>query len=59
MHFCACGPKELMPEDWLIEKCQAVAAETGAVLEFTDDVAVGARDCDVLYTDIGPSGKRI
>ena len=52
MHFCACGPKELMPEDWLIEKCQAVAAETGAVLEFTDDVAVGARDCDVLYTDI-------
>ena len=49
MHFCACGPKELMPEDWLIEKCQAVAAETGAVLEFTDDVAVGARDCDVLW----------
>ena len=52
MHFCACGPKELMPEEWLIEKCQAVAAETGAVLEFTDDVAAGARDCDVLYTDI-------
>ena len=52
MHFCACGPKELMPEDWLIEKCQAVAAETGAVLEFTDDVAQGAKDCDVLYTDI-------
>ena len=52
MHFCACGPKELMPEEWLIEKCQAVAAETGAVLEFTDDVAQGAKDCDVLYTDI-------
>ena len=52
MHFCACGPKELMPEEWLIEKCQAVADETGAVLEFTDDVAQGAKDCDVLYTDI-------
>lgn len=52
MHFCACGPKELMPEEWLIEKCQAVATETGAVLEFTDDVAQGAKDCDVLYTDI-------
>ena len=52
MHFCACGPKELMPEEWLIEKCRAVAAETGAVLEFTDDVAQGAKDCDVLYTDI-------
>ena len=52
MHFCACGPKELMPTDELIAKCQAVAAETGAVLEFTDDVAQGAKDCDVLYTDI-------
>ena len=52
MHFCACGPQELMPEEWLIEKCKAVAAETGAVLEFTDDVAQGAKDCDILYTDI-------
>ena len=52
MHFCACGPKELMPKAELVEKCQAVAAETGAVLEFTDDVAQGAKDCDVLYTDI-------
>ncbi len=52
MHFCACGPKELMPKAELVEKCQAVAAETGAVLEFTEDVAQGAKDCDVLYTDI-------
>ena len=52
MHYCACGPKELMPKDELIAKCQAVAAETGAVLEFTDDPAQGAKDCDVLYTDI-------
>ncbi len=52
MHFCACGPKELMPKAELVEKCQAVAAETGAVLEFTSDVAQGAKDCDVLYTDI-------
>jgi ornithine carbamoyltransferase len=52
MHYCACGPKELMPTDELIAKCRAVAAETGAVLEFTDDPAQGAKDCDVLYTDI-------
>ena len=52
MHFFACGPKKLMPAEALVEKCQAVAADTGAVLEFTDDVAQGARDCDVLYTDI-------
>ena len=52
MHYCACGPKDLMPAEWLIEKCRAVAAETGAVLEFTDSVEQGAKDCDVLYTDI-------
>ena len=52
MRFCACGPKELWPEESLIEKCRKIADETGAELEFTDDPATGARDCDVLYTDI-------
>ena len=52
MRFCACGPKELWPEEELIEKCQNVAAKTGAQLEFTDDPLQGAKDCDVLYTDI-------
>lgn len=52
MRFCACGPKELWPEESLIEKCRKIADKTGAELEFTDDPAIGARDCDVLYTDI-------
>lgn len=52
MHFCACGPKELMPKQELIDKCEVIAKETHAVLEFTDDVKVGAKDADVLYTDI-------
>lgn len=52
MRFCACGPKELMPSETLVAKCQAVAAETGAEIVLTDDVAVGAKDCDIVYTDI-------
>lgn len=52
MTFCACGPKELMPKKELVKKCEEIAKETGAVLEFTDDPAKGAKDCDVLYTDI-------
>ena len=52
MRFCACGPKERMPAEDLVKKCGAVAAETGAELEFTDDVARGAGDCDIIYTDI-------
>jgi len=52
MRFCACGPKELWPEESLIEKCRKISEETGAELEFTDDPSLGAKDCDVLYTDI-------
>jgi len=52
MNFCACGPQELMPSDELIAKCQQIAKETGSNLEFSDDVNVGVKDCDVLYTDI-------
>ena len=61
MHFCACGPKELMPEDWLIEKCQAVAAETGAQADrcdVADEAAVRAAfsqlpGADVLINNAG------
>jgi len=52
MHFCACGPKELLPKAELVEKCRAIAAETGAEIELTTDIKEGAKDCDVLYTDI-------
>jgi ornithine carbamoyltransferase len=52
MHFCACGPEELMPKAELVEKCRAIAAETGAEIELTTDIKQGAKDCDVLYTDI-------
>ena len=52
MHFCACGPQELMPADDLVEKCRAIAAETGAEIELTTDIKQGAKDADVLYTDI-------
>ena len=52
MHFCACGPQELMPTEALVAKCREVAKETGAEIELTDDIKIGAKDADVLYTDI-------
>lgn len=52
MHFVACGPKDLMPKKELRDRCEEIAKETGAVLEFTDDVKKAATGADVLYTDI-------
>lgn len=65
--FCACGPKENMPEEGLVSTCEKIAAETGAHLTFMSDVAEGARGASVIYTDIWVSmgepdelwGKRI
>ena len=52
MTFCACGPKDLWPKEELVKQCKAIAKETGGKIELTDDVKKGAKDCDVVYTDI-------
>ena len=52
MHFVACAPKEYFPSAELIETCQAVAAETGAKLEFITDPMEATVGADVIYTDV-------
>ena len=52
MHFVACAPKEYFPSEALIAECQAVAKETGAVLEFITDPMVATKNADVIYTDV-------
>ena len=55
MHFVACAPKEYFPSAELIETCQAVAAETGAKLEFITDPMEATVGADVIYTDVWAS----
>lgn len=52
MHFVACAPKEYFPNSELIKECQAVAEETGAVLEFIEDPLEATKNADVIYTDV-------
>ncbi len=52
MHFVACAPKAYFPDKALVETCQAVAAETGATLEFIEDPMEATRGADVIYTDV-------
>ncbi len=52
MDFRIVAPKSLFPEAELVEKCQAVANETGAKITLTDDIAKGVKDCDAIYTDV-------
>lgn len=46
------GPKELWPNEELRNKCLAIAKETGAKLTFTEDVNEGAKNCDIITTDV-------
>ncbi|MBE6767612.1 MAG: ornithine carbamoyltransferase [Ruminococcaceae bacterium] len=51
MHFVACAPKAFFPDQALIAACQAIAAETGATLEFREDIDA-VKGAHVIYTDV-------
>ena len=52
MHFVACAPEKYFPNKALTDQCKAVAAETGAVLEFITDPITAVRGAHVIYTDV-------
>lgn len=54
MHYVGWGPKELAPAADVVEYCRSVAAETGAVVEFGEDISL-LKGADALYTDIWAS----
>lgn len=54
MHFVCVAPKELWPEQKLINECQSIIdiEETGGSLTFETDPIKGAKNVDVFYTDV-------
>ncbi|HDQ14456.1 MAG TPA: ornithine carbamoyltransferase [Sediminispirochaeta sp.] len=52
MHFVGVAPSQLFPDQALVDEMQEAAAYSGAKIEFTEDIASGVKDADVLYTDV-------
>ena len=52
MHFVACTNEKYFPSASLIEECQAIAKQTGAILEVITDPMVATKNADVIYTDV-------
>jgi ornithine carbamoyltransferase len=52
MHFTAVSDKKYFPDSVLIETCREIAAETGAIIDFSEDVMEGTKGADVISTDI-------
>jgi ornithine carbamoyltransferase len=46
------APRSLWPPDEFVDLARRVAADTGARITITDDVAEAVRGCDVLCTDV-------
>lgn len=52
LNFTVCAPKEQFPSEDLIEKAKGFAKESGGSLTLTESKEKGAKNADVLYTDI-------
>ena len=52
MDFVACAPEKYFPDAALIAQCQAIAAETGATLNFITDPMEAVKGAHVIYTDV-------
>lgn len=52
MHYVACSPAKYFPDKALVEKCQEIAKETGAIIELIEDPYEAVKDADVIYTDV-------
>jgi ornithine carbamoyltransferase len=52
MHFVALAPKELWPEEELVNEMREVAKETGAIIEVTDNIDEAVINADAIYTDV-------
>lgn len=52
INFTACAPKELFPDETLVEICSKIATENDCTITLTEDVKKGAQGANVIYTDI-------
>ena len=52
MDFTAVAPKELFPEQALLDEMNAIAAESGSRIEITSNIEEGLKGADAVYTDV-------
>ena len=52
INFTVCAPKELWPNEELINEGREIASLNGSCINLTEDVMEGPKNADVLYTDV-------
>jgi ornithine carbamoyltransferase len=52
MHITLCADPVYFPDADLVKTCREIAAQTGGSITLESDAKAGAKDADVLYTDV-------
>lgn len=52
MNFVCAAPKELFPEEKLVDECREICKETGGTITLETDVMKATKGARVLYTDV-------
>ncbi len=52
MDFRILAPKDVQPDQELVDKCLEIAKTTGAKILLTDNIDEAVKDADVIYTDV-------
>ena len=52
INFTACAPKDLFPNKELVDICKEIAKENKSSITLTDNVELGTKNADVIYTDV-------
>ncbi len=52
INFTCCAPKELWPDEELVNTCKQFAEQNKSIINLTEDVMIGTKNADVLYTDV-------
>lgn len=52
VNFVACAPKELFPEEDLVEKCKEIAEKNHSTVTLTEDVKEASEGANIIYTDV-------
>lgn len=52
LNFTACAPRDLFPDEKLVDICKKIALENGSTITLTESVEEGTKNADVIYTDI-------
>ena len=52
INFVACAPRELWPQEELVNTCKEIASTNGCTITLEEDVNVATKSADVIYTDV-------